>query len=483
MARYTDKIYSRERTQTVSILCVTTLIFASAVLLVVLLVKNASAIRLCFAENALSKGNYSLASSLTEGMDEDTASDFTKRLSYALALSKKSSGELEDAETLFRSLGDYLDSYELANECAYSRGEEYLEADAWQDAADLFHSIAGFRDAAEKEKLAKYSLASQLVGQSDGVSAFIIYEELGEYEDAYERALELACELIGEPDIERAKAFAENLSEEEVALRRELGEYRETLPVNIIAVGFYHTVAVKSDGTVLACGDNSYGQCEVSDLAGVKEVAAGAYHTAVLLNDGTVRVSGRTDENQGDVSQWTDIEHIAAADYATFGLKSDGTVVYCGYYDYYMLLEWTGITKITGGSYAVAGLRNGEALISHVTARSDCLKSLADIAVTTGFALGLKENGTVVSGQIELEWKNIAAVCASTTCCLGLKSDGTVMSYFFRAADAIDMSSLKNVIAMSAGATHSAFVCTDGTVTVLGDESLGQADTSAWMLF
>lgn len=34
---------------------------------------------------------------------------------------------------------------------------------------------------------------------------------------------------------------------------------------DIISTGDYHTVGVKSDGTVVATGDNEYGQCDVSD--------------------------------------------------------------------------------------------------------------------------------------------------------------------------------------------------------------------------
>ena len=59
-------------------------------------------------------------------------------------------------------------------------------------------------------------------------------------------------------------------------------------------------MALKSDGTVWAWGDNGYGQLgdgtttdrttpvQVSGLSGVTAIAAGCYHTVALKSDGTV---------------------------------------------------------------------------------------------------------------------------------------------------------------------------------------------------
>ena len=52
------------------------------------------------------------------------------------------------------------------------------------------------------------------------------------------------------------------------------GDFRERYVQ--IAAGSLHTVALKSDGTLVAWGSNSYGQCNVpSDLTGVTQVSAG----------------------------------------------------------------------------------------------------------------------------------------------------------------------------------------------------------------
>ena len=53
-----------------------------------------------------------------------------------------------------------------------------------------------------------------------------------------------------------------------------------------IAAGDYHTVALKSNGTVVAWGDNYYGQRTVpAGLSGVTAIAAGGHHTVALKLD------------------------------------------------------------------------------------------------------------------------------------------------------------------------------------------------------
>ncbi len=59
-----------------------------------------------------------------------------------------------------------------------------------------------------------------------------------------------------------------------------------------IAAGQLHSLALKTNGTIVAWGDNTDGQLNVSDLSNVMAVAAGWRHSVFLKNDGTVLARG-----------------------------------------------------------------------------------------------------------------------------------------------------------------------------------------------
>ena len=63
-----------------------------------------------------------------------------------------------------------------------------------------------------------------------------------------------------------------------------------------IAAGSRHLIGLTADGGVVAAGDNSYDQCDVSGLTDIENIAAGEFHSAFLREDGVVLFNGYSGE-------------------------------------------------------------------------------------------------------------------------------------------------------------------------------------------
>src|SRR5262245_4826753 len=110
-----------------------------------------------------------------------------------------------------------------------------------------------------------------------------------------------------------------------------------------IAAGNRHSVALKSDGSVVAWGEDDYGQIDVPIEAqsGVIAIAAGFRNSVALKSDGSVVAWGDNTYGQTDVPIAAKSEVIAIAagvnyEYFlgehlwrahTLALKSDGSVI------------------------------------------------------------------------------------------------------------------------------------------------------------
>lgn len=103
---------------------------------------------------------------------------------------------------------------------------------------------------------------------------------------------------------------------------------------NVVAVagGGSHSLALKENGTVVAWGDNSYEQTNVpSGLSNVMAIAAGSEHSVAMKNDGTVVAWGKNTDGQINIpTNLVDARLIAAGGDHTLVARDSRLLEYPG---------------------------------------------------------------------------------------------------------------------------------------------------------
>lgn len=252
--------------------------------------------------------------------------------------------------------------------------------------------------------------------------------------------------------------------------------------------------AVLSLGQIVAWGDNTYGQTNVSPLANIIAVAAGYNHNLALAGDGTVTAWGDNSSGQTNVPVGLNsVMSISAGNGFSAALQSNGTVVVWG-------SNGSGQTNVPAGLGNVVAISCGGA---HVLAlKSDGTVTgwgnvtppagLSNVVAVSGgrdFSLALKSDGTVTgwgyngNGALNIpsNLSNVVAISAqSSGHVLALKSDGTVTAWGFNSyGEATVPAGLSNVVAIAAGYYHSLALKQNGTVVAWGDSSSGKTSVPA----
>lgn len=211
-----------------------------------------------------------------------------------------------------------------------------------------------------------------------------------------------------------------------------------------IAAGYYQSIVLKSDGTVVGWGLADRGATIPAGLSGVTAIAAGDQFSLALKSDGTVVQWGNTD---GIIpAGLSGVTAIAAGSYHGLALKSDGTVItWCGwpYGQYSVPSNLSGVTAIAArGDNNLALKSNGtvvawEGKDANPVATPAGLSGVTAIAAGNSHGLALKSDGTVVAwgdntyGQttIPAGLSGVTAIVAGDSFSLALKSDGTVVAW------------------------------------------------------
>lgn len=459
---------------------------------------------------------------------------------------KRNQREFEAAEKLFSAITGYKDSDEMAINCQkegicavamskmngfsiepYDEAIKILETvrgyhDDWCDADELlktcYNKKAEIQQTLEKERLETQRREQQKKAEAEAsakkrkkqillitvltaviacVSSVIYFVIIPS--NKYKNAVA----LMNSGDYPRALTVLKSLGDYKDS--DDLIQTCQSAITNMVRVGkskssisiyAYHTVALRSDGTVIAVGSNNHGQCDVDDWTDIIAVSAGLSHTVGLRSDGTVVAIGNNESGQCNVGNWKDIIAISAGESFTIGLRSDGTVVATGSNSFKQcnVADWTDIVAISAGTSHTVGLRSDGTVVAAGESYDDSCrvsswKNIVAVSAGLSHTVGLCSDGTVVAvgtesfndGQCNVsDWKDIIDVSAGAGYTLGLRSDGTVVAVGNNQNGRSDVKDWKDIVAISAGMYSSIGLRSDGTVVSVGSSDEGQCAVGDW---
>ena len=200
----------------------------------------------------------------------------------------------------------------------------------------------------------------------------------------------------------------------EVSIKDEIIKRRRTL-IDAAATCATCAIAVKKDGKVICTEDfskpdypsNSKYICgDINTWSDIVEVSLSPYGSFAvgLRSDGTVVALGDNKYGQCNVTEWTDIVKIDTTETCTAGLKKDGTVVFTNNEFTNIMDQKIKDIRLSGNyNLGIGAITEDNIFISEKTADNhkiifeetakDCISFVDGIGVWAG----IKEDGTVVS--------------------------------------------------------------------------------------
>ncbi len=435
-------------------------------------------IRFGYVERYIAQQEYDRALEVSE-----TISDSDLRLSgrYMVAQALYEEMSYTDAAQLFLELDDYSDSGDYYLRCSYNIAEGLFAEGLYQEALEAFAAMGDYSDCRERQLQVRYRIAEVAYESEDYSRAVLLFLALEDYEDSPDMAYKATLALTGDPEVAKEMLYSGGVTQEELSKSLKIAERRNVFEYRAIEAGAKHTVLLRTDGTVAACGDNTYGQCDVGEWSDIVQIAVGAYHTVGLRADGTVVAVGKNTNGQCKVTSWKDIKSIAAGDSDTYALTSKGKVISCGYHDYSNIKRAVEVEEIYAGSYAAAArLSTGTYVPSHKTYSMAAEREIVSVGLNTGYTVLLQADGECISSvDAADEWENIVWVDAGSTVILAVDIDGRAKAHFFRKGETVDLSEVEDACQCAAGPEHFVFLHEDGTLSAYGDNTYGQCDVES----
>jgi len=392
-------------------------------------------------------------------------------------------------------------------ESLMKRGRLALEDSDWKQADDYFGKVLDIDSEYAAAYIGKLCTELKLKNETEIAN----YKESVTSISNYKKALRFANADYRTKLEEYDRIICKSLEEAKRILpkaRERIAKYKGC----IAATSSNRTIGVKTDGTVVAVGNNKgysdEGLCDVQTWKNVVSVYTNFGITVGLKADNTIIVISKDKYDNYDyydnkkVFNWQDIIDVAKGESYLVGLRSDGNLVgSCEYmpnnkYEYeHRKRRLGGITSILGEDFVAInfsdktfyGLKEDGTIISFFTERE---KTKWTNIVAIDDWLALKADGTVVPIDSSVQnsysecffndWRDIVAIAAGGSHVVGLKADGKVVATGKNDDDQCNTSGWRDIVAIAAGYSHTVGVKADGTVVAVGDNKYGQCDVSNW---
>ena len=231
-----------------------------------------------------------------------------------------------------------------------------------------------------------------------------------------------------------------------------------------VSAGAFHSLALLTNGSVVAWGDNTYGQTDVPVDGDFIAIAAGGYHNIALRSNGSLAAWGRNNLNQTNIPTGSDYSAITSGTWHSIALRADHSLVAWGNNDYGQLDVPAGndfIAISAGGCHSLALRSNGSIVAWGQTGRhlQEIPAGNDFTAISAGWFhnLALRSNGSVAiwgSGSGSIPGNNYTAISAGGYHGIVLRNDGVALAYGWNQYDQTGEIHGVNVRMVAAGYAH-----------------------------
>ena len=283
-----------------------------------------------------------------------------------------------------------------------------------------------------------------------------------------------------------------------------------------VSGGFFHTAAIKTDGTLWLWGYNNNGQLgdntiaakssPVQTIAGGtnwKQVGSGGYHTAAIKTDGTLWLWGQNYYGQlGDntavsksspvqtISGGTNWKLVGCGQYHTAAIKTDGTLWTWGQNNFGQLGDNTVAAKSSPVQTIAAGTNWKQ--VSSGYNHTAVIKTDGTLWLWGRNSVGALGDNTAVNKSSPVQtisagtnWKQVGCGSNHTA---AIKTDGTLWLWGYNSYGQLGDNTVANEsspvqtiaagtnwkLVSSGGSKHTAAIKTDGTLWTWGSNIFGQ---------